>query len=75
MLNASPDLVVLRGGVSVMLPAMRLALDLEDRGFTFAVDNGELVVRPRALLTDRDREHIRRWVDDLKRIASYSVTV
>jgi hypothetical protein len=31
---SASDIVVLRGGVSVPLPAFALALDLEDRGFT-----------------------------------------
>jgi hypothetical protein len=71
MPNAS-EVVVLRGGVSVTLPALRLAWDLENRGCTLNLDSDEsLLVRPRGLLTDEDRRDIQTWREDLKRIIRY----
>jgi hypothetical protein len=66
--------VVLKGGLTLPLEALRLAWALESRGVTFAVDGEDLIVEgPRGLLTDEDRAAIRRWRRDLKAIASYRV--
>jgi len=66
--------VVLKGGLTVPLDALRLAWALEDRGARFTVDGGDLVVEgPPGFLTDEDRVAIRHWRVPLKAIASYRV--
>lgn len=68
----APQVVVLKGGVSVLLPAIQLALELEDRGLRFeALSDDVLEVRPARLLTDADRVRIREWKWELLRIARY----
>jgi hypothetical protein len=64
--------VVLKGGLTLPLEALRLAWALEDRGATFAVDGEDLVVEgPPGFLTEGDRVAIRRWRVHLKAIARY----
>jgi hypothetical protein len=64
--------VVLKGGLTLPLEALRLALALEDRGATFAVDGEDLVVDgPSGLLTDADQVAIRRWKLHLMAMATY----
>jgi hypothetical protein len=64
--------VVLKGGLTLPLEALRLALALEDRGATFAIDGEDLVVDgPPGFLTEDDRIAIRRWRVHLKAIATY----
>jgi hypothetical protein len=47
-------------------------LDLEDRGLTLTIDDGDvLVVGPRNRLTDDDRALIRRWKRHLLAIVTY----
>jgi len=72
MLNASDvEVVVLKGGVAVPLPALRLAWELEDRGFSVTEDGTGLLVRPRHNLTDDDRVAIRAWRDALRVVVRY----
>lgn len=69
---AAVPVVLLKGGLAVPLDALQLAWSLEDRGATFTVDGGDLVVEgPPGFLTDIDRVGIQRWRDHLKAIASY----
>ena len=64
--------VVLKGGLTLPLEALRLAWALEDRGATFAVDGEDLVVDgPTGFLTQDDRVAIRRWRVHLKAFAIY----
>ena len=64
--------VVLKGGLTLPLEALRLALALEDRGATFAVDGEDLVVDgPAGFLTEDDQLAIRRWKRHLMAIATY----
>ena len=64
--------VVLKGGLTVPLEALRLAWALEDRGATLAVEGEDLVIEcPRGLLTEEDCAAIRRWRLHLKTIATY----
>lgn len=63
--------VVLRGGCSVCLTALQLAWRLEQKGCVLALDGDDLVIRPKRLLTDSDRDGIRLWLDELTRIARY----
>jgi hypothetical protein len=73
---SASDLVVLKGGLSVPVAALRLALALEDKGCVFRVDDdGVLLVGPRDKLSESDRAAIRQWRDDLARIVSYTAPV
>jgi hypothetical protein len=63
-MNAS-NFVTLRSGLVLPLPAIQLALDLENRGLALRVEADELVVGPRERITDEDRAEIRRWRNHL----------
>jgi hypothetical protein len=65
------DRVVLAGGLSVPVSALRLAWQLEARGLHLRADNDGLQVGPRDQLTDDDRQAIRAERDDLLSIAKY----
>jgi hypothetical protein len=65
------DFVTLRAGLALPLAAVRLALDLEARGLHLGVNGDMLWVGPRDLLTDDDRELIRRWKPHLLAIVAY----
>lgn len=76
MSKDSDAYVTLRNGLTVPVEALRLAWALEDRGATLAVAGEDtLLVKPRGLLTDADREAIRRWKLHLLALALYSDTV
>jgi|KBSMisStandDraft_5_1062788.scaffolds.fasta_scaffold15276_6 hypothetical protein len=66
------DLVVLRGGLTLPLAALRLAWALEARGLHLGVDGDLLRVGPRDLLTDDDRAELRRWKPHLLAMLEYS---
>jgi len=69
---SASNFVTLRGGLTLPVAAIRLALDLEDRGLTLTIDDGDvLVVGPRNRLTDDDRALIRRWKRHLLAIVTY----
>jgi hypothetical protein len=69
---SASDVVTLRGGLTLPVDAIRLALDLENRGLTLTVDEGDvLVVGPRERLTDDDRALIRHWKRHLVAIVRY----
>jgi hypothetical protein len=71
---ATSEIVVLRGGVSVMLSAFRLALELEERGFSLrAVGDDVLEVQPCKQLTGEDCRLIRAYKHELLRIVRYEV--
>ena len=70
-MNASNELVVLRGGVSVPVAAYLLAIDLEARGVHLCGDGDDILVGPRALLTDQDRTAIRELKPHLLDIVTY----
>jgi len=63
--------VALRGGPVLPLPAVLLALDLENRGFTLQADGTDLIVVPGSRLTPEDCDAIRRWKSHLLAIVSY----
>jgi hypothetical protein len=65
------DYVVLRGGLALPVAAVRLALDLEERGLHMGIDGDMLTVGPKELLTDHDRALIRRWKPHLLAIVAY----
>lgn len=67
------EVVTLRGGLTVPTGAIRLALDLENRGLALTIAEGDvLVVGPRDRLTDDDRVLIRRWKRHLVAIVAYN---
>ena len=53
------DVVTLKGGVSVPLVALQLLWQLEGRGLRFRVDGADIIVNPKTLLTDVDRQQLR----------------
>lgn len=64
--------VILRGGVSVMANAIKLAWDLEARGATFLLDpDGALRVGPPDILTPADIAAIRENKYELARVTKY----
>ena len=65
------DFVLLRRGLTVPRAALRLLLDLEDRGLTLEADRGTLVVSPSRLLTEEDRARIRWWKPHLLALVTY----
>jgi hypothetical protein len=69
--TVAPELVTLRGGVSVSLPALRTLWSLEDRGFLICVDGDALVVRPRSRITPDDDRAIRAHRDELLALVRY----
>jgi hypothetical protein len=63
---------MLKAGLVVPLEALQLAWSLEDRGATFAVEGGKLVVEaPAAVVTNADRAAIKRWRAHLIAIVAY----
>jgi hypothetical protein len=62
--------VVLRGGLTASLPALRLLWDLEARGFRREQD-GKLSIGPRACITPDDDEAIRAHRDELLTLIRY----
>lgn len=73
------EFICLKGGLIVLRPALELALDLEQRGFTLSLDPTErLEIEPTASsgpLTDADRAGIARWHLHLAAIVAYQVPV
>jgi hypothetical protein len=65
------ELVVLKGGLTVPLPALQILWNLEDRGLHFRLDGDDLIVSPRELMTDEDRAHLRRWKAHVRTILDY----
>lgn len=71
--RGSTEHVTLKGGLTVPLAALKVAWELEDRGFILKADaDGSLSVGPAHLLTDRDRADIRRWKRHLAALVEYS---
>ena len=68
---SATDLVFLKGGVSVPVAAYLLVIDLEARGVRLTGDGEDILVGPRALLTDRDRVAIRELKPHLLDIVIY----
>ena len=63
--------VMLAGGISIPLPALRFCWDLEDRGCRLCIEGDGLSVGPRELLTDGDRAVLRRWRDAIRAVVAY----
>jgi hypothetical protein len=61
--------VALRSGHVVPLPAVRLALDLQQRGIRLALDDSQqVVVAASRDLTDEDRQHVHDARESLARL-------
>lgn len=70
-LDTEPEMVTLRGGVTVPVAAIELAIELESRGVTMRVEGDTLIVRPRSGLSEADVARVRAYRAELKRIAAY----
>jgi hypothetical protein len=73
MADSSDRYVVLRGGVPVEVEALRLAWNLEERGFRFEQVGADLCVRPGSALTEADVALIRAHKSALLAIVAYEV--
>ena len=67
----STDYVTLKGGHRVPMAVLRLAWDLEARGFTITTDGTLLTILPKARLTPDDDAAIREHADDLLALTRY----
>jgi hypothetical protein len=65
------ELIHLRGGFVVPEAALRLAWNLEERGFRLAADGADLVIVPGSRLTPNDVASVRHHKPDLLAIARY----
>ncbi len=70
-MNAS-NYVMLRGGLTVPLEPLLLALDLEARGIRLETDDADVIASPREKLTDADRQAVRRWKAHIITILHYT---
>jgi hypothetical protein len=61
MQAGSDRYVSLRGGLTIPLEPLLLALDLEARGFRLMPDGDSIVVAPFSQLTEDDQRQLRRW--------------
>jgi hypothetical protein len=72
LLAAPITFVTLKGGLVLPVPAVRLALDLEQRGFRMSLDpDQQFQIEPTATLTEADLAAIRRWRLHLAAIIGY----
>jgi hypothetical protein len=71
-LLAPVEFVTLKGGLTIPVPALRLALDLEARGIPLATDaDCQFVVPKDERLTADDLVNIQRWRAHLSAIVDY----
>jgi hypothetical protein len=71
-LLAPVEFVTLKGGLTIPVPALRLALDLEARGIPLATDADHRFVVPKdGRLTADDLVNIQRWRGHLGAIVDY----
>jgi hypothetical protein len=68
------EYVTLRGGLTLPVAVVSLALELEARGLRLTVDGDGLLASPRHLLTDVDRQQIKRWRLHLLALLDYCTT-
>src|ERR1700732_1627525 len=69
---AAAEFVTLKGGLTIPVPALRLALDLEARGIPLATDADHRFVVPKdERLTADDLVNIQRWRAHLCAIVDY----
>jgi hypothetical protein len=66
------EYVTLKGGLTLPLPALQLAWNLEERGFQLSLDGEvQIVVEPVEALTTQDKLAIDRWRPHLGAIVAY----
>ena len=75
MISIASSLITLKGGLTVSLDTLRLLWAFEDRGCTVKRDAGDLLVGPRGLVTDDEREQIRAHRQELLALVAYCETV
>jgi hypothetical protein len=63
--------VTLKGGPTLPVEPVLLALDLEARGFRMVPDNGDILITPFSKLTPEDCRQIRRWRQHVLTILNY----
>ena len=69
---APVEFVTLKGGLTIPVPALRLALDLEARGIPLATDADHRFVVPKdERLTAEDLVNIQRWRAHLGAVVDY----
>jgi hypothetical protein len=72
MLLAPVEFVTLKGGLTIPVPALRLALDFEARGIPLATDADHQFVVPKdERLTAEDLVNMQRWRAHLGAIVDY----
>ena len=74
LLAPGEEYLMLRDGLALPLPALRLMWNLEERGFGFdiSLDTSEqVIVEPAAVLTERDRVALYRWRRHVAAIVNY----
>jgi hypothetical protein len=72
LLDAEARYVTLKGGLTLPVEPLELALRLEAEGFNLRLNgDGELVVEPAERLTDADRAAVARWRRHLVAIVQY----
>ena len=59
------------GGLTVPVAALRLAWDLEERGFRLSQEGDTLYVEPARSLTEADRAGLRRWKHHVLALMDY----
>lgn len=75
-MSCSSSIVVLKGGLTVRLHALKLAWPLEDRGLQLRPSgDGGLIVVPKAKIMDEDRVEIRKWKAHLVAPVTYEADV
>ena len=73
-MTSSSDVIDLRNGPTVPAAVVRLAVDLEDRGFHLRIEGAKLVVRSATValcLTKKDKILIKQWRHHLLAVVSY----
>lgn len=75
MSAASDRFVQLSHGPIVPIEPLMLMLGLEARGVRLTSDGQDLVITPFSLLTDDDRQQLRRWKLHLLALVDYEVPV
>ena len=75
MTSTASSLITLNGGLTVSLDALQLLLDFESRGCTVKVEEGSLLVGPKWLITNAERDRIRLHKAELLALVDYCETV
>jgi len=68
---STSELITLRGGFQIPLPALQLAWDLEARGIVLLIDGDVLVARPGSGVSHEEATELRRYRSELIRLVEY----